>query len=69
MGTIRIASNMDSPSFNLVICKIRKVYQIKTSANIYEGPKNFFYRKIGLTQNPAVLRNKRSMEYVNQLCS
>jgi len=45
MGTIRIASNKDSPSFNLVICKIGKVYQIETSPNIDEGPKKFFYAK------------------------
>jgi len=45
MGTIRIASNKDSPSFNLVICTIREVHQIKTSANIDKGTKNFILPK------------------------
>jgi len=62
MGTIRIASNNDSPSFNLVICTIgkdrvsihichkltSKSYPIKTSAQIDKAQQRIFTKEKAL---------------------
>lgn len=65
IGTMRIASKSANPSFNLVICIRRKWDRIRWSVHCYLHHIANKRKQIDLyylTQNPAVLRNKRSME-------
>ena len=62
-----IASNRDNPSFSLAICRNDESMSNSKTYRHFDHIKKY---KVQIsTQNPAVLKNKSSMEYVNQLCN